>query len=119
MKNLEEVKKLSDEYVKEYFKTFYNTTEFQQAIALDTDKLVKIKNQILNLLEDYNNDNYEINITLSGVEILKAVERTDSSTTYQKDFEIKNHNFKMLPYTWVMGHKVGKKIMQNTVECMV
>ena len=117
---IEEVKERLNKLTILEFKENYNKSEIQRIVKnYQTEEYKKIVEEIKEKMSQiYNSDEYSIRVASSYVSINKVLERTKFGTSEQEYEKIWSDNFKILPYGYVMGKKVSKKVMEETIKMM-
>ena len=97
----------------------YNKSELERMFTRDTEEMKTLKDEIKDILSSiYSTDEYLIDINGSFIRISKIIARTENSIRTQEHKVIWSDNFRKLPYSYVMGKKMGKKAYLETLKVL-
>lgn len=102
------------------FKENYDKSEIQRLISVESDEILKTKNEIKEILSSiYDTEKYYIRVSNNFVSIDEIINKTENSISTKEYKKIWSDNFSKLPYSWVMGRKTSKKAMENAIREMI
>ena len=97
----------------------YDKSEFERVVANDSKEITRVKTEILDILKGmYDTEKYDFTISCNFVSINEIVEKRENSMITKVKEKIFSNNFEKLPYSWIMGRKVTKSVMQNAIKNM-
>lgn len=102
------------------FKENYNKSEIERILNLSNEEIIKTKMELKDILSSmYDTNKYHFVISSNFISIDEIIEKKENSMMTREYKKIWSDNFNKLPRQWVMGKKVGKKCMEETLKEMI
>jgi len=119
MNNIDLIKSKLDYITILDFYNNYDKSELERVVANDSKEITRVKTEIKDILSAiYDTEKYDFIISCNFVAIHEILEKKENSKITREIMKIWANNFEKLPYTWVMGRKVAKSVMQNAIKNM-
>ena len=98
----------------------YNKSEMERFFVEDTEEMKRTQKEIKEILEsEFDAEKYDIKVNNNFVEISEIIEKTETSLHLKSIKKIFSENFNHLPYAYVMGRKISKRNMEDTLKSMI
>ena len=95
----------------------YDKSELQRFFEEETKEEKTLKNDIKEIMYSlYDKNKYDINVNNNFVAINEIIEKKENSLHTKEVEKIWSSNFYKLPRIWVMGKKISKKLMLETLN---